>query len=228
MTTEQIQGRLGDDEPETPRVRWILASGSLGPVEALAREYYLNERGFRCGILKTDCLYGSIVWVLFHELIFHNNLHCVQPLRPAYRHDAQRFCEEHRDEIETKLDTYRRGRLGTFNEQYPRMCNHKLFTDPRTRVHQWCGSWVREHTDEVRQYLSSSPDHDQERLLWETLSTARNGLNEGWPDLVVWRPDDLLFVEVKGPGDVLSPAQRDWLAQHDGAYRTELLRVVAA
>ena len=36
----------------------------------------------------------------------------------------------------------------------------------------------------------------------------------GWPDLIAWRPDDFLLVEVKLSGDKLSDEQRLWIEQN--------------
>lgn len=45
------------------------------------------------------------------------------------------------------------------------------------------------------------------RSIAEVFATASYDLRAGWPDLTLWRDDDIRFVEVKAPGDTMHASQ---------------------
>ena len=148
----------------TTRKRWLLNDDSLGTVEEAAREYYLNKRGYEHGIIDSSCLYGGIAWVVFHDIIFHDNFACRQPLRTDFYHRGQLGYARHRRKIEARLAKFRGDRPDIFDQLYEGFLAHPLFTNPRSKVSTWSGSWVKSHTDEVRIFLRTAPDHDIEEL----------------------------------------------------------------
>ena len=53
---------------------------------------------------------------------------------------------------------------------------------------------------------------------------SHKGRNAGWPDLVAWNSESLIFSEVKFK-DKLSSKQLSWIENHKEKYQIELVKV---
>ena len=108
--------------------------------------------------------------------------------------------------------------------------NHlKIFTAERTDL-LWLFDYWRSYSVGLRQYLWVHRESDIERARrvveilspHQVLMILRHLVDNywerflGWPDLLLHRGDDVLFLEVKSSGDKLSQDQRRWIADnHD-------------
>ena len=206
------------------RKSWVCPSGKLGTVEELVQEYYLQERAFTGCLVDSACVYGGLSWVLFHDLLFHDNLNSRQPLCTLFLHTPQRFYERHKDVIEQRLMKYQHSREDIFDRQMREFCNHQFFCDPHSKIAKQSGAWLMRNQSALRDFVTHSMEHGQEDLIREIMITSYKGRNTGWPDLVAWSRNSLVFAEVKST-DELSSEQRCWIANHEEKYRIELVRV---
>lgn len=92
----------------------------------------------------------------------------------------------------------------------------------------WLFDYWRFHSEQLRQYLWAHRDEDVDRarqlieiLPPETILTILRYLVEdywghylGWPDLLIWRGDEFLFIEVKSSSDRLSGDQMRWIVDN--------------
>ena len=207
------------------RKSWRFSSGKLGTVEEVAREYYLNERGFMGCLIDSACVYGALSWVIFHDILFHDNLNSRQPLCALFFHTPQRFYERHKDVVEQRLKEYQRSREDMFDRQMRQFHTHPFFCDSRSKIAKHSGAWLMRNESVLRDFATMSAEHGQEALIREIMVTSHKGRNAGWPDLVAWSGNSLVFAEVKST-DELSREQRRWIADHEEKYRIELLRVL--
>ena len=83
---------------------------------------------------------------------------------------------------------------------------------------------MRNHS-ELRAFITQSIEHCQEDLIRELIVTSRKGRNAGWPDLVAWNSESLVFSEVKSSTDKLSSDQLSWIEKHKEKYQLELVKV---
>ena len=206
------------------RRSWMCPTGKLATVEEVARQYYLGDRGFEGCLIDSSCVYGGLLWVLFHDILFHNNLNSRQPLCTQFYHTPQRFYERHKDVIEQRLIDYQRSREDMFDRQMRYFRSHPLFCDSISKIAKHSGAWTRRNESDLRDFSTKSVEHGQETLIREILVTSHKGLNAGWPDLVAWSKNSIVFAEVKST-DELSSAQRRWITDHENKYRIELIRV---
>ena len=207
------------------RRSWICSSGKLGTVEEMAREYYVEKRGFKGCLIDSACVYGALSWVLFHDILFHDNMNSRQPLCALYLHTAQRFCERHKDAIEKRLMDYQRNREDMFDRQMRHFRNHPFFCDSNSKIAKHSGAWLMRNESALRDFAIMSAEHGQETLIREILVTSHRGRNAGWPDLIAWSENFLVFAEVKST-DKLSNEQHRWIADHENIYRIELIRIL--
>lgn len=210
--------------PAKGRHCWPLADGSSGTVEEVAREYYLTERGFSHGLLDAACVYGGLLWVFFCDILFHDNLDAKQPLRTLFFHTPARGYDRYKTEIEDRLALVRKDRVALFEEWFPRFVNHKLFCDPASNICAYFGSWARRNEAGLRQFVESAPEHNLDGLVREILLDSEKGKSAGWPDLVLWNEESLLFAEVKWR-DAVSEAQKKWIRAHEKQHTVEIVRV---
>ena len=206
------------------RKSWVCPNGKLGTVEELVQEYYLQERAFTGCLIDSACVYGGLSWLLFHDLLFHDNLNSMQPLCTLFLHTPRRFCERHKDVIEQRLMEYQRSREDIFDRQMREFCNHQFFCDPHSKIAKHSGTWLRRNKSVLRDFVIHSIEHGQEDLIREIMITSHKGHNAGWPDLVVWSSKSLVFSEVKSK-DKLSSEQLSWIANHKEKYQIELVQV---
>jgi len=206
------------------RKSWICPSGKIGTVEELVQEYYLRERAFTGCLIDSACVYGGLLWALFHDFLFHNNLNSRQPLCKQFLHTPQRFYERHKDVIEQRLEEYQHNRGDIFDRQIRKFCNHPFFCDPKSKIAKYSGSWLIRNQSELRAFITQSIEHCQEDLIREMIVTSHKGRNAGWPDLVAWNSESLIFSEVKST-DELSSKQLSWIANHKEKYQIELVKV---
>lgn len=92
----------------------------------------------------------------------------------------------------------------------------------------WLFDYWRPYSEALRQYLwaHNAPDVDRARRLIVVLPpiTIRAILDYlvrdywgrylGWPDMLLWRGDDILMIEVKSSSDRLSGDQKSWIADN--------------
>ena len=128
--------------------------------------------------------------------------------------------------IEDRLAWLKEDRIAAFEKWYPQFVNHRLFCDPASKVRRYAGSWARRNERALRVFMESTPEHDLAGLIRETLLDSKKGKNAGWPDLVVWNDEELLFAEVKWK-DAVSTSQLKWIEEHEERYTVEILRVTA-
>ena len=200
-------------------------SGNVGTVEEVAREYYLGPRRFRDCLIDTACVYGGLCWLLFHDILFHDNLNSGQPLCAQFYHTPQRFYERHRNVIETRLAEYMSDPGGVFDRQMTCFRSHPFFRDPRSKIAAYSGTWLLKNDSHLRAFATMSVEHAQDALIRETMLNSVKGRNAGWPDLVAWSERSIVFAEVKS-SDELSASQRSWIADHQDGYAIELIRVI--
>jgi len=207
------------------RRSWMCPSGKLGTVEDVAREYYLDNRGFKGCLIDSACVYGGLSWVLFHDILFHDNLNSRQSLCALFFHTPQRFYERHKGVIEQRLMDYQRSREDIYDRQIGHLHSHPFFCDPNSKIAKHSGAWLMRNETALRNFVTMSVEHGQEAFVREILVTSHKGRNSGWPDLVVWSENSLVFAEVKST-DELSSEQHRWIADHETKYRIELIRVI--
>jgi len=203
----------------------VCPSGKIGTVEELVREYYLQERAFTGCLIDSACVYGGLLWALFHDLLFHDNLNSRQPLCKQYLYTPQRFYERHKDVIEKRLEEYRHNRGDVFDRHLHKFLNHPFFCDPKSKISKYSGSWLMRNHSELRDFVAQSIEHYQEDLIREMIVTSHMGLNAGWPDLVAWNSESLIFSEVKSSTDKLNSDQINWIESHKEKYQIELVKV---
>lgn len=92
----------------------------------------------------------------------------------------------------------------------------------------WLFDYWRPYSEALRQYLwaHNDSDVDRARRLIEILPPATIraildylvadywGRYLGWPDMLLWRGDDILMIEVKSSSDRLSGDQKNWIADN--------------
>ena len=179
------------------RKSWICSNGKLGTVEEVARDHYVGTRGFRDCLIDSACVYGGLAWMLFHDILIHNNVRCRQPLCSLYLHTPKKFFERHGDVIEERLAEYRSDRSSVFARQMLNFRSHPFFTDPASRIAKYHGSWMIRNCSALADFASMSVEHGQEELIREIIRTSTRGRNAGWPDLVAWSETALVFAEGK-------------------------------
>jgi hypothetical protein len=207
------------------RKSWVCSNGRLGTVEEVGRDYYIGIRGFRDCLIDSACVYGGLAWILFHDILFHDNLSCKQPLCSLYLYTPEKFFERHETVIEERLAEYRENRSAVFARKFYNFCNHPFFTDPQSKIAKYHGAWMNRNRSELADFASMSAEHEQEELIREIIKTSMRGRNAGWPDLVAWNETDLVFAEVKST-DSLSDAQHQWIADHEDKVNIELVRII--
>jgi hypothetical protein len=208
------------------RKSWVCPSGKMGTVEELVQEYYMRERAFAGCFIDSACVYGGLLWALFHDVLFHDNLNERQPLCKQYLYQPQRFYKRHKDAIEQRLEEYRCNRGDIFDRQLQKFLNHPFFCDPRSKIFKYSGSWLIRNHSELRDFVTHSIEHYQEDLIREMIVNSHMGLNAGWPDLVAWNSKSLIFSEVKSSTDKLNSNQISWIENHEEKYQIELVRVL--
>ena len=206
------------------RKSWLCSNGELGTVEEVARDFYIYKRGFKDCLIDSACVYGGLAWLLFHDILFHNNLNCKQPLCSLYLYTPEKFFKRYETVIEERLAEYIENRNAVFTRQISNFYNHPFFTDPKSQIPKYYYTWMKRNHSALADFVSMSVEHGDDELIREITKTSRKGRNAGWPDLVAWSETDLLFAEVKST-DKLSVAQRNWMSKHEGKFNIELIRI---
>ena len=206
------------------RKSWICPSGVLGTVEELAREYYLQERQFSNCLIDSACVYGGLSWVLFHDILFHDNLDSKQPLCSQFLNTPNRFYDKHKTTIEQRLVEYSDDPQGVFDEKMNHFCIHPFFCDPKSKIDKYHGDWLMRNRSALRDFACMSIEYDQASLIREIMIKSYKGRSKGWPDLVVWSSSTILFAEVKST-DKLSKEQILWIEEHENQFPIELVQI---
>ena len=152
-------------------------SGKLGTVEEVAREYYLENRGFMGCLIDSACVYGGLSWVLFHDILFHDNLNSRQPLCALFFHTPQRFYERHKGVIEQRLMDYQRSREDIYDRQIGHLHSHPFFCDPNSKIAKHTGAWLMRNESALRDFDTMSAEHGQEALVREIFWDRCQSLN---------------------------------------------------
>ena len=129
--------------------------------------------------------------------------------------------------IEQRLKEYQQNREEIFDRKIREFCNHPFFCDPNSKIAKYSGVWLRRNQSELRDFITNSLEHNQEDLIREMIIDSHKGQNTGWPDLVAWSNNSLVFAEVKSQ-DELSSKQHNWIANHKEKYKIELVRVLSS
>jgi len=209
---------------QNKRKSWLCSDGNLGTVEEVAREYYLKQRKFKGCLIDSACVYGGLSWVLFHDILFHDNLNASQPLCALYYNTPLRFLEKYQGTIEQRLIEYQLNRADVFNRQIQHFKKHPFFCDPSSKIPKHNGAWLTNNEKVLLEFATTSVEHNQESLIREIMITSTRGRSSGWPDILAWNESSLVFSEVKYK-DKLSNNQRRWMADHN-EYNIELIWVV--
>ena len=207
------------------RKSWVCPTGKLGTVEELVRYHYVDTRGFSDCLIDSACVYGGLAWMLFHDILFHSNIQCRQPLCSSYLHTPMKFFARHRDLIDERLTEYRNNRSEVFDRQMLSFCRHPFFTNPESKIAKYHGAWMIRNCSQLAGFASMSVEHGQEELIREIIQTSTRGRNAGWPDLVAWSKTRIVFAEVKS-SDSLSDAQCRWISNHQDRFNIEIVRVI--
>ncbi|XP_062521546.1 fanconi-associated nuclease 1-like isoform X2 [Corticium candelabrum] len=170
----------------------------LSSVEDLALKHYLQAEKWEHGLHAEGSSLTAVFCLLLWDVIFASGVPDV--FRTKYQaspldFDTDHFYESRKDLIEKRLATMSNANnddlcdmiAGTWNTHYGQMCmgmNWNLFPG-QLRDAQICGRLAKDYHH------------------------CRGGV----PDLTLWSPTThtCKFVEVKGPGDRLSPKQVLWL-----------------
>lgn len=203
---------------------WLRDDGSLVTVEEFVGTYYVTERHFNDYLVDTACVYGGLLWVLFHDLLFHTNVTSHHPFRRLFYSQPRQGYLRYQETIEDRLAQFATNRPLYLQESFQRFHVHPLFEDPSSRIPQHFGSWARRHERALMNFCLTAPEHGMENLIRECLITSSHGVNRGWPDLVTWDAGRLIFAEVKAR-DQLSPEQVTWIYHHCNKLTIELVRV---
>lgn len=193
-------------------------------VEEFVGAYYLENRHCDHYLIDTSCVYGGLLWVLFHDLLFHTNIAARYPLRRLFYSQPRQGYTRYQEIIEDRLTQFATNRPSYLQEAYRRFNAHPLFQYPSSQVPVYVGSWARRHEQALVHFCRTGPDHGMEDLIRDILLTSSHGVNRGWPDLVVWSADQIIFAEVK-TNDQLSPTQVTWFCEHCEQLTLELVRV---
>lgn len=208
---------------QNKRKSWLCSDGNLGTVEEVAREYYINNRGFKECLIDSACVYGGLSWLLFHDILFHDNWNARQPLSNLYYYTPQRFYEKYEETIELRFKEFQLDSENVFDRQMQIYKKHPFFCDPQSKIPRHNVEWFVKNEKNLSDFIALSVEHNQVSLIREILIKSYKGRNAGWPDLVAWSETSLVFVEVKS-SDKLSNEQRRWMSDHS-TYKIELLWV---
>jgi len=206
----------------------IIVDGAVVSPEAFATRHY---QALGWSVLATEsipfhALFGVFMWILIEDP--------ADPLGQMCSFGDRNAFEERRakDPIWTTLpqDFGTRGyggrRAAAIDKHF-----ESLVPDPGELL--WLFDYWRSHSENLRQYLWAHrpADVDRARQLVEILPSATiisilryliAGYWDhylGWPDLLLHRADELLFVEVKSSSDKLSEDQKRWIADNHETLR---------
>ncbi len=193
-------------------------------VEDFVGEYYLIERNFDYYLLNSACVYGGLLWVLFHDILFHNNLEYSHPLQSLFYYKPYQGYLRFKEKFESRLIEFSKNRYSFLQNSYQSFYQHPLFKNESGNRSQYYGKWLIQNENMLLEFCKLAPEHGMEDLIREILITSYHGVNKGWPDLVVWNKDHIIFAEVKVE-DNLSSSQITWLKDHFDLHKIELIRV---
>jgi len=203
----------------------LLLDGEPSSPEAFATRYY-EALGWSVLPLESvpfHALFGTLMWILIQDgadpkvrMVMFGDRHVYETTRghaeiwtflpsdfgsKAYRQRRAPAISAHLDEL-------------------PRDTDELL----------WTFDYWRSHSHDFRQYLWAHRDGDMNRarrlieiLPSETILKILRYLVDhywehylGWPDLLLFRDAEILFVEVKSSSDKLSEDQKRWIADNHG------------
>ncbi|GJQ66156.1 hypothetical protein Trydic_g4218 [Trypoxylus dichotomus] len=204
---------LGNDlaaENQRGHYKYMYSNGDLSymNVEQIAIRHYIDEKGFTNGIHCEGALMQTIFYILFWDIIYTGGISYTFLCKMQY----------------LPLDFY--------SEEF--YANRKIVIDERLLdiKSNWSLDYLKSYIDKTWCFMSiykslfiSAYIEDSETLYKIITCIGRKIVSDicrrlvgnfrdyraGMPDLFVYSEDKCKFVEVKGPGDILSTKQKVWL-----------------
>lgn len=102
--------------------------------------------------------------------------------------------------------------------------SHPLIVDSGSKTPKYYLEWMQANQVGLRNFTATAAIHRQDLLIKEILLNSKKGRNAGWPDLVLWTENKIIFAEVKHL-DILSAFQLRWIESHSSEYGIEILKV---
>lgn len=215
IATKTITGEKVDRGPKLMGKSVFLgkpdASGAsrLSSVEEHTIDYYLEKEGYTKGLHGEGSTVCSVYGLLFWDVIFYDHLQdafhtCYQPFPLDFHFND--FYERRKVLIDEKLalirDVLSMEDLVNLVEEVWQANEKKM------SIVNWSLGSV-----ELLKSLMKAMGSEMIAKICERLATNYRNHSSGFPDLVMWNEakQKVIFVEVKGPGDSLSPKQELWL-----------------
>ncbi|ODM97977.1 Fanconi-associated nuclease 1 [Orchesella cincta] len=185
-------------------------SNRISSVEQHAIDFYIKEEGYTAGIHGEGSTVATLYGILFWDIIFHDQLpdsfHTrYQPFPLDFHFDD--FYVRRRELIEEKLHLIRH--VLTMEELLGVV--DQIWEEQKSKLS--IVSWTLFEDPSPLKGLMKAMGKEAIAHVCERLAKNFRYAASGFPDLTVWNEKEgkVLFVEVKGPGDSLSPKQQLWL-----------------
>ncbi|CAL8122242.1 unnamed protein product [Orchesella dallaii] len=186
-----------------------MGSNQISSVEQHAIQYYVKEEGYTTGLHGEGSTVSTLYGILFWDIIFNDQLpdsfHTpYQPFPLDFHFDD--FYLRRRDLIEEKLQLIRN--VLSMDE----LCGivDQIWSEQRNKLSIVSWSLFGEDPSLLKN-LMRAMGKEAIAHICERLAKNYRYAASGFPDLTVWNDREVMFVEVKGPGDSLSPKQQLWL-----------------
>ena len=181
-------------------------------VEEAALDFYVDELGFQEGIHAEGSSIGTLLGILFWDIIFCPNINTDEPVfltkyqsAPLDFFSGPLFYERRQEQFESCFELIEKQGIDFVTE---------LLTKHWSDNEEVYGQPVNWNTFEnVEQLLRFSKALGTTKIisLARRLFSDYSFYHSGFPDLTIWNESKVCFVEVKGPGDSLSAKQKLWL-----------------
>lgn len=205
--------------PATKKVGVSLGETSVS-VEEFVQDHFAKE-GFESLHLESrpfHVLFGVFMWLLIQDPSDPKNRAVGFGERRAFEKDGSKH------PIYTSLpDDF--GTAGYFKRREKPINNHLTSLITSAEEFEWLFNYWLEYSYGLRQYLWAHKNEDIEKAR-KVIGILPNqivvniltylvenywGHYLGWPDLLIYKEDHFLFVEVKSSGDTLSEDQKHWI-----------------
>ncbi|MEQ8357849.1 MAG: VRR-NUC domain-containing protein [Cytophagales bacterium] len=213
--------------PATKKVGVSLGETSVS-VEEFVQDHFAKE-GFESLHLESrpfHVLFGVFMWLLIQAPSDPKNRMVGFGERSAFEKDGSKH------PIYTSLpDDF--GTSGYFKRRKKPIHKHLASLETSTEEFEWLFDYWLEYSYGLRQYLWAHKNEDIEKArkiigilpnqivvnILKYLVKNYWGHYLGWPDLLVHKEDQFLFVEVKSSGDTLSEDQKHWIKNNFSALK---------